>query len=663
MSLTINELLETTTEDMYDIKTTAHGAQGSLPLTDKMLRTSPSGDLFGLSQNVGMGWKPDKLLGKEVLLLSTQGGMKDSNGDPIALGYHTGHWEVDLLMKEAAREVTRAKGMPFAAYVSDPCDGRTQGTDGMFDSFPYRNDAAIVYRRLIRSLPTRKAVIGIATCDKGLPAMMLALSAMHDLPTVIIPGGVTLPPLFGEDAGKIQTIGARYSNNELTLKEASELGCRACATSGGGCQFLGTAATAQVVSEALGLSIPHAALAPSGQEIWKEMARQSARAVILMENEGITTKDIVTDASIRNAMVVHAAFGGSTNLLLHIPAIAHAAKCTTPTIQDWIQVNRETPRLVSVLPNGPDYHPTIRAYLAGGVPEVMLHLRDLGLLDLTVMTVTGKTLGENLEWWEKSERREKMKQRLFEADGIKPEEVIMNPQQAKARGMSSTITFPIGNIAPEGAIIKSTSIDKSVLDENGIYYHKSVAKVFSSERKAIAAIKNGDIEKGDIMVVSGCGPLGTGMEETYQLTSALKHLSYGKYVTLLTDARFSGVSTGACIGHIGPEGLAGGPIGKLKDGDVIDVRIDTVSLEGHLHFVGTVEAPVSPEEGAIVLAQRQQNPDIEPAANLPDDTRLWAELQKVSGGTWKGSVYDVDKIIEVLRAGEEALAQKETVQN
>ncbi|MDQ0208526.1 YjhG/YagF family D-xylonate dehydratase [Alkalicoccobacillus murimartini] len=658
MNYSIDDLLQTPTDEMYKIKTAAPGAEGSLPLTDQMLRSSPSGDLFGLSQNVGMGWKPDQLLGKEVLLLSTQGGMKDHTGQPVALGYHTGHWEVDLLMREAAMEVTKAKGMPFAAYVSDPCDGRTQGTDGMFDSFPYRNDAAIVYRRLIRSLPTRKAVIGIATCDKGLPAMLLALCSMHELPTILVPGGVTLPPLFGEDAGKIQTIGARYSNNELSLKEASELGCRACATSGGGCQFLGTAATAQVVSEALGLSVPHAALAPSGQEIWKEMARQSARAIIHMENTGIKTKHIVTDASIRNAMVVHAAFGGSTNLLLHIPAIAHAAKCKVPTVEDWIQVNRETPRLVSVLPNGPDYHPTIRAYLAGGVPEVMLHLRDLDLLDLNVLTVTGKSLGENLDWWEKSERREKMKQRLIEADGINPEEVIMNPSQAKARGMSSTITFPIGNIAPEGAIIKSTSIDPDVIDEKGIYYHKNTAKVFSSERAAIAAIKNNMIQKGDIMVVSGCGPLGTGMEETYQLTSALKHLSYGKYVTLITDARFSGVSTGACIGHVGPEALAGGPIGKLRDGDLIEIQIDTVNLEGHLHFLGSIESELTPTNGAIVLEQRTKNGDIRPAPNLPDDTRLWAALQHVSGGTWKGSVYDVDRIIEVLKAGEEALAKQ-----
>ncbi|UOQ46541.1 YjhG/YagF family D-xylonate dehydratase [Halobacillus salinarum] len=645
--------------EITDIRTKAPGPSGALPLTDQMLRNSPSGDLFGLSQNVGMGWEPDKLNGKQVLLLSTQGGIKDSEGEPIALGYHTGHWEVDMLMKEAAQVISQSAGVPFAAYVSDPCDGRSQGTTGMFDSFPYRNDASQVYRRLIRSLPTRKAVIGIATCDKGLPAMMMALASMHDLPTVIIPGGVTLPPAIGEDAGKVQTIGARYSNDELSLKEAAELGCRACATPGGGCQFLGTAASSQVVGEALGMSIPHAALAPSGQEIWKEMSRQSAKAAVQMINENMTTKDIITNKSIHNAMVVHAAFGGSTNLLLHLPAIAYAAGCDLPDVEDWHEVNLKTPRIVSVLPNGPDYHPTIRAYLAGGVPEVMLHLRELGLLHLDVLTVTGKTLGENLEWWENSSRREEMKKRLKEADGIAANDVIMAPPQAKERGLKPTVTFPVGNIAPQGSIIKSTSIDPTMIDADGIYYHKNKIKVFTSERKAIQAIRNGKIEKGDIMAVTGCGPMATGMEETYQLTSALKHLSYGKYVTLLTDARFSGVSTGACIGHIGPEGLAGGPIGKLRDGDVVEVYIDTENLSGHLHFLGTEEHPASPEEGSVILAERTQNKDIFPADQLPDDTRLWAALQKVSGGIWRGSVYDVDRIIEVLEAGEKALAEND----
>nr|WP_144921061.1 YjhG/YagF family D-xylonate dehydratase [Paenibacillus bovis] len=655
MTYSLDELLYTAPNNIENIETKAKGPEGKLPLTDYMLRHSPSGDLFGLSQNVGMGWSPNKLNGKEVLLLSTQGGMKAPDGFPIALGYHTGHWEVDQLMKEAAMEINRAGGIPFAAYVSDPCDGRSQGTTGMFDSFPYRNDAAIVYRRLIRSLPTRKAVIGIATCDKGLPAMMLALSSMHDLPTIIIPGGVTLPPEYGEDAGKIQTIGARYSNNEISLEEAAELGCRACATPGGGCQFLGTAATAQVVAEALGLSLPHSALAPSGQEVWRELAKNSARAVIHMERAKLTTKDILTDKAIHNAMVAHAAFGGSTNLLLHIPAIAHAAKCEIPMVEDWIKVNRQTPRLVSVLPNGPDYHPTIRAYLAGGVPEVMLELRKLGLLYEDVMTVTGKTLGENLDWWEQSDRRKKMKDRLLLADHIRADEVIMSKEKARKKGLTSTITFPTGNIAPEGSIIKSTSIDSEKIDEDGIFYHKGKAKVFTSERDGIEAIRQGRINAGDIMVVSGCGPLGTGMEETYQLTSALKHLSFGKHVTLITDARFSGVSTGACIGHVGPEGLADGPIGKLRDGDIIEVKVDTVQLVGHVHFLGTEDKPVSPEQGAVILNERERIA-IKAAEDLPDDTRLWAALQKVSGGTWNGSIYDVDKIIEVLEAGEKALA-------
>ncbi len=644
---------------LYKVQTNARGNGGALPLTKEMLMNSPSGNLFGLSQNVGMGWKPKDLLGPQVLILSTQGGIRDHDGTPIALGYHTGHWEVGLLMREAAEVVREHDGVPFAGYVSDPCDGRSQGTSGMYDSFPYRNDAAIVYRRLIRSLPTRQAVIGVATCDKGLPAMMLALAGTPDLPGIIVPGGVTLPPTNGEDAGKVQTIGARFANNELTLQEAAELGCRACATPGGGCQFLGTAATSQVVAEAMGIAVTHSALAPSGQPIWLEMARQSARAVMEMEKKGMKMSDILTDKAIENAMVVHAAFGGSTNLLLHIPAIAHAAGLKMPTVEDWVRVNKKVPRLVSVLPNGPVDHPTVRVFLSGGVPEVMLHLRKLGVLHEDVLTVTGQTLGENLDWWEKSERRMKLKERLMEADKVDPDEVIMSPERAKERGLTSTVTFPTGNIAPEGSVIKSTSINPDVVDEDGVYRHTGKAKVFTSEQAAIRAIKQGEIEAGDIMVVMGGGPLGTGMEETYQLTSALKHLSYGKYVSLITDARFSGVSTGACIGHVGPEALAGGPIGKLRNGDVIEIIVDRNNLVGSVNFIGTEDQRLTPEEGAKVLAERSVHPDVKPNPGLPDDTRLWAALQSVSGGTWKGSVYDVDRIIEVLEAGKKALAEKE----
>lgn len=643
---------------LYKIQTHAAGAEGSLPLTPDMLLNSPSGDLFGLSQNVGMGWQPSNLLGKQILILGTQGGIRDHDGAPIALGYHTGHWEIGLLMKAAAEEIRKQGGVPFAGFVSDPCDGRSQGTTGMFDSLPYRNDAAIVYRRLIRSLPTRRAVIGVATCDKGLPAMMVALAAMHDLATVVVPGGVTLPPTNGEDAGKIQTIGARYANNEITLQEAADLGCRACASPGGGCQFLGTAGTSQVVAEALGMSLPHSALAPSGQPIWSEMAKQSARAALELEKKKITTKDILTDKAIENAMVIHAAFGGSTNLLLHIPAIAHAAKCKMPTVEDWTRINRKVPRLVDVLPNGPTGHTTIKVFLAGGVPEVMLHLRKLGVLHEDVLTVTGETLGANLDWWEKSERRALMKQQLIETDGIDPDDVIMAPLKAKEKGLTSTVTFPRGNIAPEGSVIKSTSIDPSVVGEDGVYRHKGQAKVFTSEKAAIKAIKTGGIEAGDVMVVMGGGPSGTGMEETYQLTSALKHLSYGKYVSLITDARFSGVSTGACIGHIGPEALAGGPIGKLRDGDVIEIIVDRNNLVGSVNFIGFLHEELSIDDAANVLNNRAIHPELKANPNLPDDTRLWAALQAVSGGTWAGNIYDTDRIIEALNAGVKALSEE-----
>ena len=476
--------------------------------------------------------------------------------------------------------------------------------------------------------------------------MLMALAAARDLPTVIVPGGVTLPPARGEDAGTIQTIGARYSRGVITLEEAADLGCRACATPGGGCQFLGTAATTQVVAEALGLAVPHSALAPSGQPVWTDIATRSARAILDLEQARIHTRDIVTDASIRNAMVVHAAFGGSTNLLLHIPAIAHAAGLRRPTVADWIDVNRRVPRVVDVLPNGPLGHPTVRVFLAGGVPEVMLHLCELGLLDLNVRTVTGATLGQNLEVWRMSERRQRFRELLLQHDGVEATDVIMTPALARERGLTGTVVFPVGNIAPEGSVIKSTAIDPRVVDVDGVFRKEGSARVFTSEAAAIAAVRAGQITEGDVMVLAGVGPLGTGMEETYQITSALKHLPIGKHVALITDARFSGVSTGACIGHIGPEALAGGPVGKLRDGDRIRIIVDRVHMTGSLDFVGDASQRCSAEEGAEILRQRAPRPDLAPHPKLPAETRLWAALQQLGGGTWGGCVYDVDAILK-----------------
>ena len=649
-----DDLVNSPSAALRDVQTVAEGPVGSIPLTDSMLRHWPSGDLFGLTQNAGMGWKPSEVDRDPYLILSTQGGLRAPDGSPIALGYHTGHWEVGLLVQEAAEELTGLGVAPFAGMVSDPCDGRTQGTTGMMDSLPYRNDASIVFRRLIRSLPRRKGVLGVATCDKGLPAMMLALAGSKSLPGVIVPGGVTLPPRSGEDAGKIQSIGARYTHGEIGLKEAAELGCRACATAGGGCQFLGTAATAQVVAEAMGLTVPHAALAPSGQPIWKDVARRSARALVNLSDRGLTTADILTPASIRNAMAVHAAFGGSTNLLLHVPAIAFAAGLPRPTVDDWSAINRKVPRLVDVLPNGPSYHPTIRAYLAGGVPEVMLHLRRLGLLDEGALTVVGEPLGRVLDWWEASDRRDRLRDRLREQDGVDPDDVIMDPDRSRGRGLTSTVTFPRGNLAPEGSVINSTAIDPTVVDPDGIYRKTGPARVFTRETDAIAAIKGQGphpLRSGDVLVLMGRGPLGSGMEEIYQITAALKHLSFGKEIAVVTDARFSGVSTGACIGHVGPEALAGGPIGKLRDGDTIRIAVDRVNLEGTVDLVGADGRDLSPEEAALLLIDRPPHPDLMPDPELPDDTRLWAALQAIGGGTWGGCVYDVDAIVAALDAG------------
>jgi putative YjhG/YagF family dehydratase len=420
---------------------------------------------------------------------------------------------------------------------------------------------------------------------------------------------------------------------------------------------MGTAASAQVAAEALGMSLTHAALAPSGHPIWTDMARRSARAVLALVERGIRMKDILTEASLRNAMVVHAAVGGSTNLIMHLPAIAHAAGLRRPSIEDWIATNRKVPRLVDALPNGPRNFPTVQVFLAGGVPEVMLHLRRAGLLEPGALTVSGETVGRMLDWWETSERRARLRRLLQEREGVDPDDVIMDPARASARGITSTVTFPKGNLAPQGSVIKSTAIDPSVLDAGGVYRKRGPARVFTTEKAAIAAIKSRGPERvkpGDIVVLICRGPMGSGMEEIYQVTAALKHLDFGKHIALITDARFSGLSTGACIGLVSPEALAGGPIGKVIDGDTIEIVIDRVALEGSVNLLGPGGTAA---EGARILESRAPRPDLAPDPELPADTRLWAALQNVSGGTWGGAVFDTERILAVLAAGRKALGE------
>jgi putative YjhG/YagF family dehydratase len=340
-------------------------------------------------------------------------------------------------------------------------------------------------------------------------------------------------------------------------------------------------------------------------------------------------------------MVVHAAFGGSTNLVLHIPAIAHAAGLRRPSVDDWARINRAVPRLVDVLPNGPKHYATVQVFLAGGVPEVMLHLRDAGLLKLDALTVTGRTLGENLAWWETSERRRRLREKLHALDDIDPDNVIMSPARARERGLTSTITFLRGNLAPEGALVKSTAIAPQLVGPDGVYRHEGPARVFTNESTAIAALKAARVRPGDVMVLMGIGP-GCGMPETYQITSALKYVKDGQRIALITDGRFSGVSTGACIGHVSPEAWAGGPIARVRDGDTIRLIVDTRSLEGSIDVV-------APDAGEF--ASRDRHPSLRPDPRVPADTRLWAALQNASGGSWGGCVYDADRITQLLESG------------
>jgi putative YjhG/YagF family dehydratase len=636
MPFDLSSILDSNDPALFEFPSRVAVTRAPLPLAPNQLRHWPSGQLFGWALNAGMGLDPGKFGSPEYLILSTHGGLRAADGSPIALGYHTGHWEVSLLVDAVARELDASGAIPFAGYCSDPCDGRIQGTTGMFDSLPYRNDAATIFRRLIRCLPTRRGVLGVATCDKGLPAMMMALAGSPDLPAILVPGGVSLLAEEGEDAGKVQSIGARFSRGDVTLDYASEALCHACASPGGGCQFLGTAASSQVAGEALGMTLPHAALAPSGSPIWLDMARRSARALRALDEKKLLMRDILTPAALENALVLHAAFGGSTNLVIHLPAIAFHAGLRRPSVGDWSRINRQTPRLVDALPNGPQGFPTVQVFMAGGVPEVMLHLRRAGLLDTRVTTAAGAPLGELLDWWEQSERRSALRKTLRERDGIDASQVIMSPDAARARGLTSTVCFPVGNLAPGGSVIKSTSIDPSVIDADGVYRKRGPARVFIRETDAIEALKSGKIQSGDIIVLICRGPLGSGMEEVYQITSALKYLSFGKHVALLTDARFSGVSTGACIGHVTPEALAGGPIGKIQEGDIIEIVVDRNALEGSVNVID------------VDLDARLPRADLSADPQLPDDTRLWAALQEASGGTWGGSVFDADRIVALL---------------
>ena len=634
----------------------APGPQGSLPLSAEMLRDWPSGDLFGLSQNAGMGWPPQEMLGPQMLILSTQGGVRAEDGTPIALGYHTGHWEVGLLVQEAARTLKRAGAVPFAAYCSDPCDGRTQGTPGMFDSLPYRNDAAMLFRRLIRSLPARRGVLGVATCDKGLPAMMMALAGMKQLPACSCPAAFRCRRSKEKTPGKVQSLGARYAHGEVSLEEAAELSCRACASPGGGCQFLGTAATSQVIGEALGMTLPHAALAPSGQPIWLDLARRSATALYWQcTKQGRTLGDVLTDAAVRNAMIVHAACGGSTNLLLHLPAIAHAAGLRTPTVDDWHQINLRTPRIVDALPNGPVGHPTVRVFLAGGVPEIMLQLRELDLLDLEATTVAGCTLGRNARRVGAVAAAQAVARSAARGRRRRSGRRDHEPGAARERGLTPTVCFPRGNLAPEGSIVKSTAIDPRVGRSRrrlsqarpGARLHARARRDRRDQRPARRADSAGRRDRAGRPRAAG---LGHGRDVSNHVgaeTFGLGPRRGGRDRRTILRRQHRSLHR--------PRRARGA--GRRPDRQSAGRRPDS----NHRRLQSAHRKRRSGRRSRADVRTRRSGASSRRAADagatssaddrLPDDTRLWAALQAASGGAWAGCVYDVERIIRLLEGG------------
>ena len=368
-------------------------------------------------------------------------------------------------------------------------------------------------------------------------------------------------------------------------------------------------------------------------------------------------RDILTGASLRNAMVTHAAFGGSTNLLLHVPAIAHAAGLPRPAARDWAEISRSVPRLVDALPNGPRNHPTVQVFLAGGVPEVMLHLRRAGLLDCSVLTAEGVTLGVQLDKWEASERRTRLGQRLRDLDGVDPDDVILSPEAASSRGLASTMCLPVGNLAPDGAVIKSTAIDPSVVGcRTASTASPGRRRCSSASRRPSRRSRHGRIKSGDVLVLICRGPMGAGMEETYQLTSALKYLRLRQARRApdrrAVQRRFDGRVYRARLAR-GARRRADRQAPRRRPRSAsssiaVGWRARSTSLDSQTNAWMQKRA-----RGCFTIAPHDRTLPQIPCC--PTTRGCGPRSRTSSGGTWGGCVFDVDRILEVLAAGRRAL--------
>ncbi len=546
--------------------------------SQKMRKLAPELDPL----RIGTGWKPEDLDKPQVMIESTFG---DS---------HPGSGHLDILVEEVRKGVEEAGGYGARYFCTDICDGESQGTDGINFSLASREMIANMIEIHANATPFDGAVY-LSSCDKGMPGNLMGL-ARADVPAVVVPGGTMNA---GPEMLTLEQLGmysARYQRGEIDEEKLNWAKCNAC-PSCGACSFIGTASTMQIMAEALGLALPGSALMPATSPDLLACARQAGKqAVKLAVTPGMRPSDIVTLDSFENAILVHAAISGSTNCLLHIPAVAHefGIEITGDTFD---RLHRGAHYLLDVRPAG--RWPAEVFYYAGGVPAIMEEIRDH--LHLDVMTVTGKTLGENLKELKENgfyERCDKWLQEFNKRYDVRlTREDIIRPYD-KAIGTDGSIAILRGNLAPEGAVIKHTACPKEMF--------KAVlrARPFDSEEECLDAVLKHKVQKGDAVFIRYEGPKGSGMPEMFYTSEAISSdKELGRSIALITDGRFSGASTGPVIGHCSPEAVDGGPIALVEEGDLIEIDV----MERKLNIIGIRGERKSPEEIDEILAERRKN--------------------------------------------------------
>lgn len=531
---------------------------------------------------IGTGWAPEDLEKPQIIIESTFG---DS---------HPGSGHLDTLVEEVRKGVEEAGGHGARYFCTDICDGESQGTDGINYSLASREIIANMIEIHANATPFDGGVY-LSSCDKGLPGNLMGLARVN-VPSVVVPGGTMNA---GPDMLTLEQLGmysAKYQRGEIDKEKLDWAKCNAC-PSCGACSFIGTASTMQIMAEALGLALPGSALMPATSPDLSAYARQAgAQAVRLAQMPHMKPSDIITMDSFENAILVHAAISGSTNCLLHIPAIAHefGIEITGDTFD---KLHRNARYLLDVRPAG--RWPAECFYYAGGVPAIMEEIKEH--LHLDAMTVTGKTLGENLKELKTNgfyERCDKWLQEFNKRYHIQlTKEDIIRPYD-KALGTDGSIAILRGNLAPEGAVIKHTACPKEM-------FHAILkARPFDSEEECLEAVLKHQVQKGDAVFIRYEGPKGSGMPEMFYTSEAISSdKELGKSIALITDGRFSGASTGPVIGHCSPEASDGGPIALVEEGDLIEIDI----AERKLNIIGILGEKKSPEEIDRILKERKSN--------------------------------------------------------